>query len=204
MGEKKPDRRVAKTKKAIHNAFAKLLSQKELNDITIKDIADLADINRKTFYNYYSGVYAVIDEIENEIINALEKTLEEIDFQDALNNPYPIFKKFTDIINSDLDFYGHLLSMQGNVSLITKTRNLMKQKMRAAVTAQLPIDGSLADIMLDYTFSGMMTTYQNWFNSGRRQSLEQISAVLSVLCFNGTNGLIEKSKAMNLSDEKLS
>ena len=44
---KKIDRRVVKTKKAIHNAFAKLLTEKELNDITISDIAELADINRK-------------------------------------------------------------------------------------------------------------------------------------------------------------
>jgi len=54
---KKIDRRVVKTKKAIHNAFAKLLTEKELNDITISDIAELADINRKTFYNYYAGIY---------------------------------------------------------------------------------------------------------------------------------------------------
>lgn len=53
--EKKTDRRVIKTKKAIHMAFVKLLSQKSVNEITVKDIADEADINRKTFYNYYSG-----------------------------------------------------------------------------------------------------------------------------------------------------
>ena len=54
--EKKLDRRVIKTKKAIRNAFAKLISEKDINKITIKDIADTADINRKTFYNYYRRV----------------------------------------------------------------------------------------------------------------------------------------------------
>lgn len=43
--EKKPDRRVAKTKKAIKTAFAKQLSEKDINSITVKDIADYADIN---------------------------------------------------------------------------------------------------------------------------------------------------------------
>lgn len=47
MEEKKVDRRIAKTKKAIYRAFAQLLSEKNINDITIKDIADRADINRK-------------------------------------------------------------------------------------------------------------------------------------------------------------
>ena len=40
------DRRVVKTKKAIRLAFAKLLSEKDINDITVSDIAALADINR--------------------------------------------------------------------------------------------------------------------------------------------------------------
>ena len=63
--EKTVDRRVIRTKKAIREAFAKLLTEKDINDITISDIAELADINRKTFYNYYDGIYQVVDEIEN-------------------------------------------------------------------------------------------------------------------------------------------
>ena len=35
--EKKLDRRVIKTKKAIRNAFAKLISEKDINKVTIKD-----------------------------------------------------------------------------------------------------------------------------------------------------------------------
>ena len=34
----------------------------------MKDIAELADINRKTFYSYYSGVHMIVEETENEII----------------------------------------------------------------------------------------------------------------------------------------
>ena len=64
MEQKKIDRRIAKTKRAIYSAFAELLSQKDIDDITIRDIVDIADINRKTFYNYYSGIYALLDEIE--------------------------------------------------------------------------------------------------------------------------------------------
>ncbi len=57
------DRRIARTKKAIKDAFALLLSQKNVNEITITDIAETANINRKTFYSYYTGADEVIDEI---------------------------------------------------------------------------------------------------------------------------------------------
>ena len=193
METRKQDRRVVKTKRAIHKAFASLLSEKEINDITVRDIADLADINRKTFYNYYTGVYAVLDEIENEVIGTLENTLGGIDFREAMRHPNLVFEKLTAIINTDLDFYGHLLSMQGNVSLITKTVKLLKQKTRDAVLLQLPIREEELDIVLDYTFSGMLTVYQQWFHSGRSRSIEEISEILSRLCFNGLNGVLALS-----------
>ena len=41
------ERRVRKTKRAIRNAFAALLAEKDVNQITVKDIAERADINRK-------------------------------------------------------------------------------------------------------------------------------------------------------------
>lgn len=43
--DKKIDRRVLKTKRAIYNAFVELLSEKEINHITITDISKKADIN---------------------------------------------------------------------------------------------------------------------------------------------------------------
>ncbi len=88
MEERKTvDRRTRKTKKAIRHAFAELLTQKDINDITIRDIADLADINRKTFYNHYAGIYQIVDEIENEIVLAFESVLEDVDLKQDLKNP---------------------------------------------------------------------------------------------------------------------
>ena len=201
MEAKKQDRRVVKTKRAIHMAFASLLSQEELNDITVRDIAELADINRKTFYNYYAGVYAVLDEIENEVVSTLENALGGLDFREAMSHPYLVFEKLTAIINTDLDFYGHLLSMRGNVSLITKTTQLLKQKTREAVLLQLPVREEDLDVFLDYTFSGMLTVYQQWFNSDRSRSLEEISEILGELCFNGLNGVLSSSAGQAVRGE---
>ncbi len=190
MEQIKVDRRVTKTKRAIYSAFAQLLSERELNDITIRDIVDIADINRKTFYNYYSGIYALLDEIENSIVHTFEETMGEIDFKEALNNPIIVFKKLTDILNRDLDFYGHLLSMQSNASLITKIVDLLKGKTREAVIKQLPSIEKKADIILDFVFSGMLSVYQSWFLSENRPPIESVSETISLLCFGGINSIL--------------
>ena len=51
------------TKTSIVDAFIQLLSKKTFEKITIKDITDLANINRATFYAHYDDKYQLFDEI---------------------------------------------------------------------------------------------------------------------------------------------
>ena len=187
----KTDLRVIKTKKAIRNAFAELLSEKDIQKITIKDIADTAVINRKTFYNYYAGVYSVVDEIENEIIMAFIDALRDVDFKQLLHEPYEIFKKLTSIINSDLDFYSHLMKMDSNASLISKIIQALELNVKKTFSEQISINKSTLDLAFDYAVAGMITVYQKWFNSDRTQSIEDISKSLSIIISTGVNGLLD-------------
>ena len=187
----KTDLRVIKTKKAIRDAFAELLSEKDIHKITIKDIADTAVINRKTFDNYYAGVYAVVDEIENEIIMAFNEALRDVDFKQLLREPYEIFKKLTSIINSDFNFYSHLMKMDNNMSLISKIILALEFNVKKSFSEQISINKSTLDLVFDYAVAGMITVYQKWFNSSRTQSIEEISKSLSIIIFSGVNGLLD-------------
>lgn len=51
------------TKKAIIAAFLDLLEVKSLDKITITDITERCEINRKTFYYYYDDLYDLIEDI---------------------------------------------------------------------------------------------------------------------------------------------
>lgn len=186
-----PDRRVVKTKRAIKNAFAKLLSQKDINNITISDIAAQADINRKTFYNYYAGVHEVIDEIENDVIGHFDAALTEIDYRNSLNSPYLIFEKLTNIINADMDFFGYLLSMNSNVSLSSKITDLLTVKIRSVILQNVDIEETRVDIMLVFVISGMVAVYKRWFNSDRSEPIEEISNQIKTLALQGLNGFLD-------------
>ena len=181
--EKKTDRRVIKTKRAIRNAFAELLSHKDINDITIKDIADTADINRKTVYNYYNGIHEILDEIENDLVSSFEKVIRDIDFKRNIENPYRIFETLTAVINSDMDFYSRLMKIDANSRLVTKIVSSLKVRVRQALVAQSPLDKKKIDLSAGYFTSGMLAAYQDWFNSGREQSIEAFSKEVSVLVF---------------------
>ena len=188
------DRRVIRTKRAIKNAFARLLTEKDINDITISDIAAVADINRKTFYNYYSGVYEVIDEIENDIISHVDEALTDIDFRNSLESPYLIFEKLTEIINTDVDFFGYLLSSNSNVSLSTKIVELLCAKVKAVFRPYVELEERQLDLMLEFTISGMAAVYRRWFNSDRNTSVEDIASRINMLTLNGINGYLNRGR----------
>lgn len=51
------------TKQAIRMSLLKLLEEKSIDKVTVKDICELCEINRNTFYYYYSDVYQVVEDI---------------------------------------------------------------------------------------------------------------------------------------------
>ena len=65
------DRRTRKTRAAIEKAFMELMVKKELNKITVKDITDLADTNRSTFYTHYEDIYDLLDTIEDRVLEEM-------------------------------------------------------------------------------------------------------------------------------------
>lgn len=187
------DRRVLKTKRAIRNAFAKLMVEKDINDITIIELAETADINRKTFYNYYSGVYQVVEDIENDISQSYEELLGDIEFTKTMEAPYSLFERFSILINMDPEFFGYLLSMNGNKALITRIMNLLKNKTREKMVSQLDVEEYRAEIMIDYILSGMLSVYQHWFNSDKSVPIEEVTQIISTMSFGGVNGVLKEN-----------
>jgi AcrR family transcriptional regulator len=190
MNEKKVDRRVIKTKRAIRNAFAEMLLKKELHEITIKDIADTADINRKTFYSHYTGIYQVVDEIENNIVSDFRDLLCDVDVQSCLKNPYEIFQKLTETINSDIKFYGNLLQMNRNTSLISKIVQELKETLKDSFAEEIRADADSIDVIADFVIAGMLAVYQNWFNSNKKQSISELSKTTSIITTFGVSGFV--------------
>lgn len=54
------------TKKAIRDAFVRLLNERPLSQITVKDIVESCSVNRNTFYYYYQDVPQLLESVVNE------------------------------------------------------------------------------------------------------------------------------------------
>jgi len=62
------DIRVKKTKRAIQKTFIDLLREKPIEKITVKEIAERAEINKTTFYSHYETLDALTAEMERQTV----------------------------------------------------------------------------------------------------------------------------------------
>ena len=71
------DRRVKRTKKALRDALLTLLETKNINEISVTELTNLADVNRATFYFYYTDLLDMLQQIQNESYQAFKEIINE-------------------------------------------------------------------------------------------------------------------------------
>ena len=71
------------TKKAIKASFIKLLNERPMNKISVKDIVEDCGINRNSFYYHFQDIPALLEEIVTENTVEIIKKYPEIDSIDA-------------------------------------------------------------------------------------------------------------------------
>src|SRR5208337_1117624 len=114
MKQKAEYRSSIRSKRLIRQAFVELLQEKELEKISVTDIIRRADINRGTFYAHYQDTQAVIEQIENEIIEKMLEFLGEFRFQNFFQDPLPLLLKISTYLEEDLEFYRILINSNGS------------------------------------------------------------------------------------------
>ena len=181
----KTDRRIVKTKRAIKNALARILVEKELIDITVAELCREADIDRKTFYTHYQGIHSVVEELEEGLFETFEGFIANVNASDMLNNPYLIFERISSAINADMDLYGYLMQLDGKNSIYARLLDIIIEKTAGLLSESGATDGELA---AKFFVSGIMSVYRDWLMSDRTQSIEEVSRCLSRLCAFGMYG----------------
>ena len=79
------DLRIERTRRSIINAFIELRSQKPIEKITIKELAEHACINKATFYSHYEDIYDLSEQLETETISSIIRGIAHLDL--LVSNP---------------------------------------------------------------------------------------------------------------------
>ena len=101
--EKKEDRRVRRTKKLLTHGLIQLMKEKQVQDITVRELADLVDVNRGTFYLYYRDIFDMLDSIEQELFNQVNQLIAAHKGETVLTHTLPVLKELFHLVE-DMKF----------------------------------------------------------------------------------------------------
>ena len=187
------------TKKKIREEFIKILNVRPLNKITVKDIASACEINRNTFYYYYTDVYALLSELfQTELQTVTDEYNDTFSWEEsfivatkfALENKIAINHVYNSIQREELEDY--IYNVSGHVM------NRYVEKVSDGISA------SSGDKKLIASFYQCALTEMvlRWIASGMKEDPDTIIRRIGWL-FDGHIALsLKRSAGLNDSNKK--
>lgn len=172
------NQRIRLSKQMLKDALISLLEEKSLQNITIYEICDRAQINRTTFYKYYDSQNGLLNDIEKDILNELEQRLMHDNLSsDGLSRTLSYLeeerKKCLILINSTTDIH-----FAEKLFALPQIQVLMQKHMPKKYT----------EVQIRYIqtfiYHGGYAIVRQWINSEIREKPEEISQLFLILITN--------------------
>lgn len=174
----KLDRRITKSQSAIKNAFVELMSEKSFDTITIRDIANRANVNRGTIYLHYLDKYDLLDKLMEEHINNLKEICEwacEMEWFDATL----IFFKY---FETNYLFFSTMLTSKGAPTFRTKFLEFLIGEFKDEVNITNGKNHGLTEEMIvNFAGNAYVGVLESWLKDGMPSPPHFIAKELGVL-----------------------
>lgn len=189
---KKQLEKTAQTKQSMIDAFWVIAKKRGLNNVTISEITKYADLNRGTFYVYFSDMNDLLAQAEDEIIEDLRSKVWSVfedknfaDFQAVSAKVIEVFGEYDDNLflllgkDGDPQFLDHVRKEAANVF-----NAVMKQEK----------ENPYQDYIIAYVTSAFTGLLQFWHETGKEISLAELSGLAHRMTLHVMLGLKEQSE----------
>lgn len=181
------DRRVARTRAALHQALISLILEKGYGAITVEEICEAANVGRSTFYLHFTSK----DDLKQSGLSHLRRQLVEAAARAAtgdqgtgrLGFSLAMFEHARD----HLDLYRALAGSRGGTIALDTIRQILSELVRAEFTpaAASSADAMPRELVVQYVVGAFMAVLTWWLDGGAKMSPERIDAMFRRLAFDG-------------------
>lgn len=169
------NRRVRMTKKLIFEAFLELLEKNPIEKISISDVCRDADVNRSTFYKYYSDLPQVLSEIENETLDMIP-VITERPVKNADNSGFlEKLEEFFTYVKENERVFRILVVNSDNSNF---NRRLVEVVMQKYVNENDVTDERVIKYSYVYVVSGVIGILRKWISEGFQLSVKDFSKLV--------------------------
>lgn len=172
------DRRIRKTRSALKKSLTTLLQQKSVKDISVKELTELADVNRGTFYLHYKDVFDLLEQSELDLLDEFEGMFDGLSGEEFLNKPHELFERIYTMCKDNADFVRVLLSENGDIKFLNSMNAFLKERCLTDWSDLLKRIGIKAfDAYFTFLIGGCVSLLQYWFSTGMEQSPAELAKI---------------------------
>ena len=190
MNEKTVDRRVRKTRSQLRKCLSILLETKKIQNITVKELAQMADINRGTFYLHYKDVYDLMEHIQADLLKEFEDILTKI--APDTDNLVPFIEALFVFIYDNKDMAKIFLHDDLDANFSNELRNKLQScvfnKYKAFIKQK---NMPYFELYYDFILSGTLGLLVRWIDSEFEMSPHDLAVLTLSFIRNGLTNIME-------------
>ena len=184
MEKKKTDRRVLRTKRLLTEGLMTLLMQKDIKDISVRELADYADINRCTFYLHYKDIYDMIEKIEDELFLELNEILDLSGDTGSSPDPSPVLNNIFEFLYQNQTAIAAFLGPHGDRAFLNKIKELFKERM-FSVWEEHSYQAENFEYYNSFIISGCIGMVEFWVQNNFQKSAEEMAQLARGMILEG-------------------
>ena len=125
----KQERRYRRTEALILNGLTTLLQQKSIKEITVRELADLVDINRSTFYLHYTDIYDLLEKTEQRLLQQLMDAVNENwTLPETPKNFFAFLEQTFNILSENAQLCSALIGPNGDIAFLRNIEKMIRDK----------------------------------------------------------------------------
>ncbi|WP_169865166.1 TetR/AcrR family transcriptional regulator [Sutcliffiella halmapala] len=160
--ETKTDRRILKTKKAITEAFLELFSDKEIEQITINEIAERANVNRGTVYLHYTDKYDLLNQCINEHLNKMFIYCKDNGMNPENSNMFHMLEIIFTYFQKNYMFFSSMLSSKTTIEFRERMLQFIVSNINEKINAQKTKHEMDTELLTQFLASAFVGTVEWW------------------------------------------
>ena len=187
MDNKKMDRRVRYTKMVIRESIISLLKEKSVSKITVKEICERADINRATFYTYYSDPLDLLYKIEGELVRDITDYLTDDTTALGTNKTsLDTLEKIFNYVKENAELCSLLLSDNGDTNFQNQIIVLVEDQLTSNWYSNASLTSEEVSYLYSFGAAGSVGIIKKWLNDDTKKSAKEMADFLYKVSMFGT------------------
>lgn len=185
---KNEDLRVIKTREAIHNAFKQMICDMDYDEITIKELTQRAQINRKTFYLHYGSLDDLLEELQQEIAeNFISRKVSYA----SMNDIHGLIRLFFEHAANMPLLHERLMCSGSYRPIWEKINKRIMDYRRETNRGAFGMNQYEENLVFAYYGANSTILYRQWVEDGKKLSLEELIDIAEKLICGGMSSVVK-------------